>query len=136
MHPFVSGTTDDVTLKSTSYPVYQVVINQEQYEEFVNALNEREWLKNYLKCAGETINDVLNYPAIMPALYVEVNKDDQFTRLYFSANGKAASMTLDLGLAYPETINVQRPQTSMSLKEATDAMAEKVLAEPEPLVEE
>ena len=47
----------------------------------------------------------------MPELYVEVDNNRNFTRLYteFTIDGLDADITLDLNFSYPESVNVSEP---------------------------
>ena len=132
-HPFISGTQENVTLASASYPVYRVVIDAENYGAFVDEVQNQGLLGNYLKCAGETVTNVKNYPLLLPPIYVEVDSNDNFSRIYVATNTGTANVVLDLSLNYPATINVQKPQEYVTLQQVSD---EVLSLENEELVEE
>ncbi len=131
-NPFLSGTTDGVTLTSSHYPVYRVVVDMEKYVSFVSGMQEAGMLGSYMKCAAETVTDVMNYPTILPEIYVEVDSMQNFSRIYFAGKTQAATLMLDLNLTYPEAAYVQQPQEFMTLPELTEELTlleEELLAE-------
>lgn len=115
-NPFISSTTEGVTLASKSgSPVYKVVIDQEKLSGFINALQNSDLATNFSSCiSGEDatvdINELTNKLGNLPTLYVEVDDDYNFTRLYFDANpNNDVALTTDLEFSYPATINVAEP---------------------------
>lgn len=114
---FVSSTTEGVTLASKNGgPVYKVVIDQEKFSGFVTAMQDSELVKNLQSCAGSenstvNTNELTQELSKLPTLYVEVDSDYNFTRVYFDATSEEGdvAVTTDLGLAYPDNINVAEP---------------------------
>ncbi|MBQ3453128.1 hypothetical protein IJG28_02985 [Candidatus Saccharibacteria bacterium] len=115
-NPFVTSTTGGVTLASQNYPVYKVTIDQEKFGTFVADLNGSELARNLYSCMGYddaevNTDDVVAEMNNLPALYVEIDNDDNFSRLYFTSDldDSDATVTADLSFTYPTNINVAEP---------------------------
>lgn len=121
-NPFIGSTTEGVTLASKNYPVYKIVFDEEKLGAFVNGVQDTTLMQDLMKCSNTSktevsSEDVSELISQLPTLYVEVDKDNNFSRLYFtgSADEADASMTVDLGFTYPATINVAEPTESEPL---------------------
>ena len=108
-NPFLGGTRNNVTLAPVAYPVYRIVFDEDKFESFVTALQNKGLLATYLKCSGKNMTDVMTLPSQLPAIYTEVDSEYNFTRFYFASNSGDQSMNLDLGITYPKEIFVQQP---------------------------
>ena len=121
---FVSSTTKDLAVTSVNNPIYKVVIKGENFTKFYNELINSSMLKEYQNCTGETI-DALNANSVdqtlaeMPEVYVEIDNNDNFTRLYFvtDANEGDTTVTTDLNFSYPTNVNVAEPTEYTDLSE-------------------
>ena len=116
-NPFITSTTEGVTLASKSgEPVYKVTIDGEKFSAFISEFQNSELISNLFSCMGYE-NEEVNVDNLveeinnLPTFYVEVDKDYNFTRLYFTTDLADGSMTLtaDLGFTYPTNINVAEP---------------------------
>ena len=57
-----------------------------------------------------TESDVEKLVNVMPAIYAEVNSDNNFTRLYLESElADSATVTIDLGFSYPTSVNAEEP---------------------------
>lgn len=116
-NPFITSTTEGVTLASKGgEPVYKVTIDAEKFSAFVNEVQNSELVSNLFSCMGYenskvNIDNVAAEINKLPTFYVEVDKDYNFTRLYFTTDLADGGMTLtaDLGFTYPTNINVAEP---------------------------
>lgn len=114
---FISSTKEGVTLASKSgLPVYKVELDGEKLEGFINAMQNSTLVQDLYSCMGyeNATNNTDNIIAEidnLPTLYVEVDNDYNFTRLYFDSEMADANMsvTTDLGFSYPVNINVAEP---------------------------
>ena len=138
-YPFVGSTTDGVTVASKNSTVYRVVFDREKFTSYSDALKDSTFVKKAISCLGEdkvtTNENAVNELDKLPNVYVEVDKDNNFSRVYFETTLKqtatdncycpdeadcsacldepvetnVANMKLDFGLTYPSTINVAEP---------------------------
>ena len=116
-NPFIKSTTEGVTLASKSgEPVYKVAIDDEKFSAFVAEFQNSELIDNLFSCMGYSnkkvnIDNITSEIGDLPSFYVEVDKDYNFTRLYFTADLSegATTLTSDIGFTYPTNINVAEP---------------------------
>jgi hypothetical protein len=121
---FIGSTTKDLAVASVNNPIYKVVVKSENFTNFFNEARNSSMLKEYQDCTGETI-EALNAGSVdqtlaeLPEVYVEVDGDDNFTRLYFVAdtNEGDATITTDLNFSYPTNVNVSEPAEYTDLSE-------------------
>ncbi len=121
---FISSTTKDLAVTSVKNPIYKVVFKGENFANFNNELAASSILKEYQSCTGETIGtssiDSVNQAlAEIPELYVEIDNNDNFTRLYFvtDISEKNATITTDLAFSYPTNVNISEPTEHIDLQE-------------------
>ena len=116
-NPFITSTTEGVTLASKSgEPVYRVTVNDEKFSAFVSEFQNSTLVNNLFSCMGYdneevNIDNITEEISNLPTFYVEVDKDYNFTRLYFTTDlaESEVSLTSDLGFSYPTNINVAEP---------------------------
>ena len=121
---FIGSTTKDLAVTSVTNPIYKVVIKGENFTNFYNELIESSMLKEYQDCTGKTLeslnaNSVDQTLAEMPEVYVEIDENDNFTRLYFVTDTDEgdATVTTDLNFSYPTNVNVAEPTEYTDLSE-------------------
>ncbi len=121
---FIGSTTKDLAVTKVNNPIYKVVIKGENFTNFYNELSNSSMMKEYRNCTGETVrtldaNSVNQTLAEMPEVYVEVDDNDNFTRLYFvtDANEGDTTVTTDLNFSYPTNVNVAEPTEYIDLSE-------------------
>lgn len=135
-NPFVISTTEGVTVASKNSTVYKVTFDQEKMKGFSDSIQNSDWVKKASSCLGGNSTDdtdVAEKISEMPTFYAEIDKDNNFSRIYFSDEIAAdetcycpededvvcapcpeekeaiGTMTLDLNFTYPSTINVAEP---------------------------
>lgn len=124
-NPFIASTTEGVTIASKSgEPVYKVTINSEKLDAFMNEFKNSNLISDLMGCMGYegatvNIDNVVADLSNLPDFYVEVDKDFNFTRLYFVSDLKDSDLTLttDLGFTYPTNINVAEPEEYRNLSD-------------------
>lgn len=113
-NPFVSS-TPTTALASKNSQVYQVNINEDSLINFIQSSQESSLMTNLYSCLGYenvTVNldNVTEDLTDLPMIYVEVNDDYDFTRLYFkSTNDDDTKLTADIDFTYPANINISEP---------------------------
>lgn len=116
-YPFIKSTKDGVNISSKQYPVYMVGIDDDNFANFVNSIKNSTLSQKIYSCLNleDSIwmdrNDAQKALGDIPPVYVEVNENDDFTRLYLqsSIGGGDATMTMDLNFSYPSSISVPEP---------------------------
>ena len=115
--PFVKASDKSITISSLSNPVYQVNIDSQKFADFINAMQNTELAGSLYSCLGWSnhayvdVTDVDELVSQLPELYVEVNDNNDFSRIYLESdiNDGVATATIDLGLSYPTNVNASEP---------------------------
>lgn len=119
--PFVSSTTEGVSVASKNSTVYKVVLDQTAFTTFTNDAANSSLFQELYECTGTTKQevteeDVAELFSQLPTLYVEIDGENNFSRLFFTGDvGDDVALTVDLGMTYPATINVAEPTESEPL---------------------
>lgn len=136
-YPFVSSTNKDITLESKQYPVYQIIVDSENFAGYVNSIQNSEITESLYSCLGWQDNvkistdDAAKMVDEMPAIYAEIDDNNNFSRLYLKntvsdtsgcscpegaicdcapSTDSSVDVTIDLGFSYPENVNVPEPE--------------------------
>ncbi|MEE0888374.1 MAG: hypothetical protein U0L97_04145 [Candidatus Saccharimonadaceae bacterium] len=122
-YPFVKSDDNNITISSVQYPVHKVGIDSKNFADFVNSIRSTAILDRIYSCLNLE-NDALledgDVAGILegsPDMYVEVDNDDIFTRLYFSAKIEEGVVTADLNFTYPSSISVPEPPEYIDLSD-------------------
>ena len=133
---FISSTTEGVKIASKSgQPVRKVVINNEKLNGFKNAVKNTTLYKDLMDCSGSNNVESTSSSTLsnIPTMYVEVDKDYNFTRVTFDApvstttsvtdcdcddpndcdceneTSAGANANVDFSISYPDRIDVAEP---------------------------
>lgn len=113
--PFVSSTTENMSVAKKTNPIYKLVFDAENMNQFNSALVSEGLLDEYAKCNGASGVDDVEKVADealkkLPDIYVEIDGQSRFTRFYTTVSGNdGTKATVDLELGYPNTIDVAEP---------------------------
>ncbi|MBR3156889.1 hypothetical protein IKF20_00435 [Candidatus Saccharibacteria bacterium] len=130
-NPFISSTTEGVTLASKgSGPVYKVVVDKEAYNSFKEKAKESTLIKKAANCLNTTTSTGTTDLSEGTDIYVEVDNDSNFTRLYTSKSATedccpdgadcyraCATMkaTIDFSFSYPSSLTIEEPSDAKDL---------------------
>lgn len=115
-NPFVTSTTENITIAAKKDTIYRLGVDEAKLNSFADAIKNTEFSKKLAECAGgdsadfsaEALGEIFSRT---PAVYVEIDENNNFTRLSFSgdlADGENAIL-LDTSFSYPSTIEVVEP---------------------------
>ncbi len=124
-NPFIGSVADNIPINSNLNQLRQITIDSEKFTNFVNAIQNTAFTSAINECLDsyneDTISadDILNNLGKLPAIYVEVNPDNTFSRFYTRAlsDDGEYTITIDLSFTYPESINVSAPAEYTDLEE-------------------
>lgn len=113
-YPFISSTTEGVTLSGRQGPVYLVSFDSKNFANYISSLNDSLSDEGLFSCLGYKKGARLNEEEIdkmfseIPKIYVEVNENHDFSRLYLETdlNEGQATVAIDLDFSYPANVNV------------------------------
>lgn len=115
-NPFVSSSTENISVLSKNDPVYRVEIDDKIFTNFVESSKDSKAMSELFNCLGYE-NAVVNTDNVaeeiagLPPIFVEVNENYDITRLYIASdlNDGEAKMVADIEFSYPANINVSEP---------------------------
>ena len=113
--PFLASSTENIPIARKSRPVRRIIIDKTNFTNFVESAKDLAAVKNLFSCMGQDKVDInteglVKSIASFPSIYVEVDNQYQFTRLYFEYAGDEWSITIDLDLSYPNNLNIAEPK--------------------------
>ena len=79
--------------------------------------------------SSNMLKEILKY---LPTIYVEINDNNEFTRVYLSLATPDGTMniTADLALSYPTSITVNEPSVYLDLNQVTDMILTNFFQQP------
>lgn len=113
-YPFIKSEKDSVLIASKANPVYQVAFNNDNLIQFMGAIQGSQLSKDLTDCINQNNTNTTNIAqsvASLPKIYVEIDGNNNFTRLYLESDldNNEATVVVDLGLSYPKNVNVTEP---------------------------
>ena len=134
-YPFINYTTENLKISQKKDALYLLSLDAEKTASFINALRDSSFVKEISSCMGIkttsgedlTTEEAQEIIKDFPDLYVEIDNNDNFTRVYFaiSQDENKITVTVDLSLAYPSQITINEPTEYIDVNEAmTKIMSE------------
>ena len=147
-NPFVTSSTENLQVTSRRDPIYKITIDEEKFVNYIGSLQDTGLLDDFYSCVGLkdymeiTAEDIAGVVEEMPEIYVEVNSNNVFTRLYLQykiedivpsdcvysetleeiedcgvemGSEATSTVTIDLTFDYPANINISEPVEYQSL---------------------
>lgn len=133
-YPFVSADNKNIPIESKQYPVYKVGINAKNFADFVNSIRGTTLSNQVYSCLNIENNtwldenDITNIMKELPEIYAEVDKNDDFARIYIKGKVKGQNgcdcpadsecncessdigeVVVDLDLTYPSSLSIPEP---------------------------
>lgn len=107
---FAFSSEENIPIARKDSPVYRVMIDSERFTNFTKSAQELSTIDNLLACVGyDGRSFYIDSMKNLPPLYVEVDEQYQFTRLYFEYDDDNIALTADLGLDYPDKPVITEP---------------------------
>ena len=116
-YPFIDSSSENVKLAKKNDPIYALSINNKNFADFINAIDNAKLSNDIYSCLGWDNNvsvdedDIEAITSGFPEIYAEVDEDHNFTRLYLESDNTSANMTtlIDLSFKYPSGLNINAP---------------------------
>ncbi|MBR3324006.1 hypothetical protein IKG24_00485 [Candidatus Saccharibacteria bacterium] len=124
--PFITYSTDKLEISKKKNELYRLGFDQNKMSAFANSLSNSGFINELNACAGNTATnsgisaaDIQDIFSRFPSMYVEIDDNDNITRLYFKANidtgTDSTTTTADLNITYPERIQLQEPASYIEM---------------------
>ena len=124
-NPFLTSSTEQIPIASKDSPLRRLVLDRNKFTNFVESIKKLPEVNEFASCVSEdestiNANELMEEISKLPAVYVEVNKDNQFTRFYFNYQDESINVETDLSLTYPESQNIVEPTDFIEAEELSN----------------
>lgn len=119
---FIEYSTNNLAITAKKDSLYRLTFNSEKLAGFINALATSGFMNDLNACMGNTAtnvqvtaDDLTEMLEVLPIIYVEIDGDYRFTRVYLNSSTEEASMELDLSISYPGNLTIEEPTTYVDI---------------------
>lgn len=125
-NPFINYTTDNLKIAQKKNTLYQLKFDADKLTNFVNSMSNSGFANELLACVGgqatntEISSDyVAQITEVLPEIYVEIDDNDNFTRVYLAVSDPDGNtnVTADLSFSYPSELNINEPEVYIDINE-------------------
>lgn len=125
-NPFIGYSTDNLKISAKKNDLYRLTFDRSKLTAFENALTNSNFANQMLACVSGTATDedltLSQVQSIMtsnPVVYVEIDDNLNFTRLYIDGENADGTLevTADLSLSYPSSMVVTEPAEYIDITE-------------------
>ena len=116
-NPFIESTTENVKIERKKSQPYLISFDNEKLAGFLNSAVASDFVKDLAECSGSSVpseeisaEDLDEMAKNFPELYVEIDNDYNFTRVYLKSDGEDTTITIDFSFDYPTSIKVEEPE--------------------------
>ena len=136
---FIEYSTDDIWLVANGDPIYRLSFNNDKLAGFINSMNNSGFINELLACVGGTAtnmkvngDDLAMITSYLPTIFVEINDNNDFTRVYLSVSTPdgLTSAAADLSFSYPANISIDEPASYIDINQALSMVLTNFLQQP------
>lgn len=123
---FINYSTDNLKISKKTNTLYHLTIDEEKFASFINAMGNSGFMNEMLACTGGmatnekvTADDLAGIVSLLPDIYVEIDDNNNFTRVYLSITNQDSplSATVDIALSYPSSVNIVEPDDYININQ-------------------
>ncbi len=107
-NPFIEYSTENIPIAKKKYAVYRLTLNSEKMKTFASENTDSEYVRKVFSCLDSSSLTADN----LPDTYVEIDDNDNISRVYLSATSKDGKTkgVADLSFTYPSTsVTIDEP---------------------------
>ena len=119
---FIEYSTENLKVAKKNNDIYRLSINPDKFAGFINSMSNSGFMNEMLACTGgaaistgeevngDTLAPILSF---LPQMYVEINDNYDFTRVYLSLQNAMLPITatVDISISYPTAaVVVEEPE--------------------------
>ena len=115
-NPFITSSTSNMKITKKNNALFKLGLDSDKLASFINSLTEKTDTSALKKCGVVKVSEVKaedleTFFSYLPVVYVEINGDYNFTRLYvaFDSDDLGIDATLDTDLSYGGEVKVETP---------------------------
>lgn len=113
---FINYSTENIKIQQKKSQPYLISFDDEKLAGFLNSVSSSKLVEDLAACGGSSVTseeisaeDVSEMLEEFPELYVEIDADHNFTRLYISIEDEDSTLTADFSFDYPTSVTVDEP---------------------------
>ena len=136
-NPFINYSTENLAIAKKKNPLYRLTFDSTKLAAFVNSMSNTGLANSLVACmnggatsTGITAEQVAEMTANFTSFYVEIDDNNNFTRVYFTMAPEGQTVTVDLSLSYPTSITITEPEQYISYSEVLQKLLSSFYAEP------
>ena len=128
---FINYTTDGLKVAQKKNTLYQLKFDVDKLTAFINSMSNSGFANELLACMGgqatnvsipaESVAQIVN---VLPEIYVEIDDQDNFTRVYLTLSTPDGNtqVTVDLSLSYPTELTINEPDVYIDINEVLNRL--------------
>ncbi len=127
-YPYITSSTDNITIAKKKDTIYRLSFDNEKMASFMNEASNSKFVSDLTACSSNavvktnvTAAQIKEVTDAMPPIYVEINGNKEFTRVYAEVSGIKADLSFD----YPASFDVTAPA---SAKDINDIFSEEMFS--------
>lgn len=138
-NPFINYSTDNLGIVKRANPLYRLTFDTDKLAKFINSMSNSGFMNELLACTGgQAVNTDINSSALsgiisaLPAIYVEIDDNNNFTRVYLSITTPdgLTTATADIALSYPSSLNINEPSVYVDFNQVLSEMLTEFYGQP------
>lgn len=129
-NPFITSSKDNLGIKAKKNELYKLGYNREKLTAFANSVADNEFIGALNTCMSDKNEDEYDSAELISNLiedlfanssdmYVEIDSNDNITRLYFDttieAGGISTDTEADIDISYPSELKIVEPSSYTDL---------------------
>lgn len=124
---FITYSTNNLEISKKKDTLYRLGYDADKLASFINSLSNSGFMNELNACMGNSATNInVSADAIkeifanFPAVYVEIDDNDNFTRVYFESDmtimdGNVADVTADFSISYPGKLQIETPDSYIGI---------------------
>lgn len=113
-NPFIMSTSDKIPIASKDHQLRRIILDREKFTNFIESFNDLDVNNYFAECDNQEaieidIDNIVQMVSDLPPIYVEVDDEFRFTRLYIYQEIDAATIEADFSISYPDNLNITEP---------------------------
>ena len=138
-YPFINYSTENPGIVKRANDLYRLTFDSDKLAKFINSMSNSGFMNELLACTGgQATNASVDAAALtqviaaLPTIYVEIDDNDNFTRLYLSVTTPdgLTTATADFSLSYPSSLTIKEPSEYIDINQALSDIFTKFYGQP------
>ena len=133
-NPFIISSTDNLGIAKKKNELYKLTFDSNKMSAFINSLNNNGFINELNACNNSTATNSQVTPSMLeeivknlPAIYAEIDENNNFTRFYFKTttdnlDDTSTTTEADINLSYPSEVRVIDPTDYMDMSTLLDSV--------------